>query len=403
MKILVINTGSSSIKYQLIDLENEKVLSSGLVEKIGSESSIVKHKYSSGSEEEKSHKMNQAIPDHRAGLEIVASLLSDKTYGTISNPSEIKAVGHRVVHGGEMFHQPAVIDDEIIKAIKDNIPLAPLHNPANLTGIEVAQSIFSDAVHVAVFDTAFHQTMPDYSYMYAIPYEMYEKHRIRKYGFHGTSHHYVALETARYLNKPIEELKIITVHLGNGSSMTAVQNGKSIDTTMGMTPLAGLIMGTRCGDLDPAVPFFLAENNSCTIEHIDTMLNKKSGLLGICGKNDMREIHEQIAAGCKKSKLATDMLTYQIRKYIGAYIASMNGCDAIVFTAGIGENDDTARAGACTGMDYLGIEIDHASNSTRAEGIRDISGSNSKIKILIIPTNEELQIARETAEVIEKK
>jgi len=403
MKILVINTGSSSIKYQLIDLESEEVLSSGLVEKIGSDNSIIKHKYSTSSEGVKTHKMNQAIADHRAGLEIVAGLLSDKTYGTIENPGEIEAVGHRVVHGGEMFHQPAVVDDEIIKAIKDNIPLAPLHNPANLTGIEVAQAIFSDAVHVAVFDTAFHQTMPDYSFMYAIPYEMYEKHRIRRYGFHGTSHHYVALETARHLGKPLEELKIITVHLGNGSSMTAVKKGKSIDTTMGMTPLAGLIMGTRCGDLDPAVPFFLAENNSCTIERIDTMLNKKSGLLGICGKNDMREIHEQIATGCKKSELALNMLTNQIRKYLGAYIASMNGCDAIVFTAGIGENDDAVRAGACTGMDFLGIEIDHASNSTRQEGIRDISGKNSKIKILIIPTNEELQIARETAEVIEKK
>ncbi len=402
MKVLVINTGSSSIKYKLFDLTRDSVLASGIIEKIGSAESIIKHTLTNRQGEENNIKETMMIADHKAGLKNIAETLIDEKIGAITDNSEINAVGHRVVHGGETFHRPAILDDEIMEAIKQNVPLAPLHNPANLTGIEVAKSVFPGAKHVGVFDTAFHQTMPESSYMYAIPYEMYEKFKIRRYGFHGTSHHFVALETARYLGKPLEELKIITAHLGNGSSITAVKNGKAIDTTMGMTPLAGLMMGTRSGDLDPAVPFFLAQNNNCTLDRIDTMLNKKSGLYGICGKNDMREIEEMIEAGDEKSKLAFAMLTYQIKKYIGSYIAAMGGCDVISFTAGIGENDIAVRAAACADCEFLGIEIDEAKNNVRGDGIRPISSDSSRIKVMVVPTNEELQIARETAKLLKE-
>jgi len=401
MKILVINTGSSSIKYQLINMVDNSVMASGLVERIGENISNLEHTaFKNGKEIE--FEKEEAIADHRVGLEKVAALLVDSEYGCIDSHDEIQGVGHRVVHGGEDFHKPTVIDDEVVEAIKKNVPLAPLHNPANLIGIEVGKTVFSKAIHVAVFDTAFHQTMPQHAYMYAIPYENYEKFHIRRYGFHGTSHNYVAHETAKFLGKPIEELNIITVHLGNGSSMTAVQKGKCIDTSMGMTPLAGLIMGTRCGDMDPAVPFFLAQNNDCTIERIDNMLNKKSGLLGICGKNDLREILKQVEEGDEKSKLALDMLIYRVKKFIGEYYAVLGTVDAIVFTAGIGENSPEVRGGACEGLEKFGIEIDPEKNAPRSKQPRVISTDSSDVKVLVVPTNEELQIATESFEILEK-
>ena len=401
MKILVINTGSSSVKYCLFNMEDTSVLANGIVERIGAQNSVITHTVNKSDGTTAELEENNPIADHKTGLERVAQLLIDPEYGSIKDNSEISAVGHRVVHGGEDFHKPAIIDDAIIDAIKKNVPLAPLHNPANLTGIEVAKAVFSDASHVAVFDTAFHQTMPQHSYMYAIPYEMYESLKVRRYGFHGTSHNFVTQEAARFLGKSAEDLNVITIHLGNGSSMAAVKGGKCIDTTMGLTPLAGLMMGTRSGDLDPAVPFFLAENNNCTIDRIDTMLNKKSGLLGICGKNDMREVRAQMYEGCERSKLAIDMLTYQIKKYIGAYYAALGRVDALIFTAGIGENDPLVRNLACEGLEGLGIEIDKERNDARPKEPLKISTDSSKVEVLVVPTNEELQIAKEAQVILQ--
>jgi len=401
MKVLVINTGSSSIKYRLFDMAGIHVLAEGLVERIGQEGSSIHHKvFKNGSTD--SFTQTEPVPEHRTGLNRIAALLTDSKYGSVKTSDEIEAVGHRVVHGGEDFHVPALITDDIIGAIKKNIPLAPLHNPANLTGIEVARMVFSGAKHIAVFDTAFHQTMKPYSYMYAIPFEMYENFRIRKYGFHGTSHGFVSQEAAGHLGKDPKTLNMITIHLGNGSSMAAIKQGICVDTTMGLTPLAGLMMGTRCGDLDPAVPFFLAENNSCTIERIDNMLNKKSGLYGICGNNDMREILQNMEQGCEKSKLAVEMLTYQIKKYIGAYYAALGRLDVMVFTAGIGENVPLIRKLACENLEELGINIDNDRNNDPGRGIRTISSADSRVTVLVVPTNEELKIARDVKTVLDE-
>jgi acetate kinase len=400
MKILIINTGSSSIKYRLFDMETEAVLASGLIEKIGAEMSIHTHKTTGEDGTERIFRGDYPVPDHRSGLMKVASLLTDEKFGSIKSHDDIAAVGHRVVHGGEEFNRPTLIDDDVIEAIRKNVPLAPLHNPANLTGIEVAISVFPGAKQVAVFDTAFHQTMPDCAYMYAIPYNMYQEHKIRRYGFHGTSHSYVSKEAARFLGRPVEELSMVTVHLGNGSSMAAVKGGRCVDTTMGMTPLAGLIMGTRCGDLDPAVSFFMAENFGLTMKEIDSILNRKSGFLGICGMNDVREITEHMRGGCTRSKLALDMLSWQIKKYIGAYSAAMGGLDAVVFTAGIGENSIYLRWKALEGMEFLGIDVDPERNRTASSQNREISSDESRVKALVIPTNEELQIARESIELL---
>ena len=343
MNILIINSGSSSIKFQLINMENESVLASGLVERIGEPDSLVKCTLRPKTPAEAVIEEGGQVADHQSGMRKVVALLTHGEHGVVSSQSDINAVGHRVVHGGEDFHKPCLIDDRVLRAIQNNIPLAPLHNPANLDGIRVALELFPGTPQVAVFDTAFHQTIPDRAHIYALPYELYKKHRVRRYGFHGTSHKFVAGECARLLGKALSDCNLITVHLGNGCSMTAIKNGQSIDTTLGMTPLEGLVMGTRSGDIDPAIHAFLHRNNNMDIEQIDHMLNKESGLKGLCGMNDMRDIHRAAAGGDKLAALALDVQTYRNRKYIGAYMAVLGRVDALVFTAGIGENDEIVR------------------------------------------------------------
>lgn len=403
MKILVINTGSSSIKYKLFDVEQRKLLASGLAEKIGEEMGILMHKSASpnGDWTETAHE--NRIPDHDEGLKRIVDLLMDSRDGVIRNKSEISAIGHRVVHGGESFHSPTVIDEEVIAAIRENIPLAPLHNPANLVGIRVAKKMFPGSIQVAVFDTAFHQTLPMEAFLYAVPFELYEKHKVRRYGFHGTSHAYVAEKAATYLGRALETLNLITLHLGNGASMAAIKEGKCIDTTMGMTPLAGLVMGTRSGDVDPALPFFLAANLGMSVQEIDDLLNKQSGLKGICGTNDMREVVGNMERGDKRAELALHLYTYRIRKYIGAYFAALGSLDALVFTAGVGENSACIRERSCRGLQRLGIRVDPERNSQPGGEIREISPPGSEVRVLVIPTNEELRIALETKKVIESK
>ncbi|TET86232.1 MAG: acetate kinase, partial [Desulfobacteraceae bacterium] len=402
MKILVINTGSSSIKYQLFDMERHRILASGVAEKIGEEISLLTHWNASANGEDVEKVEEGVISDHLEGMNRVLGLLIDPEHGVVGDKSEISAVGHRVVHGGETFHSPTIIDESVIAAIKENIPLAPLHNPSNLMGIEVAGAIFPDSPQVAVFDTAFHQTIPMESYLYAIPFELYEKHRIRRYGFHGTSHAYVAERAAEYLGRPLGELNLITIHLGNGASMAALKNGISVDTTMGMTPLAGLVMGTRSGDIDPALTFFLADQLRMSAKEIDDLLNKDSGLKGICGSNDMREVIRKKDAGDDRAEIALKLYCYRIRKYIGAYFAALGSLNAIIFTAGIGENSPYIRENCCQGLHKLGIEIDSERNNKSGKEIREISLASSEVRILVVPTNEELKIAQETEKVIEK-
>jgi acetate kinase len=400
MKILVINSGSSSIKYQLFDMDLPKILASGLAEKIGEETGILTHEKLLLDGEDLKKVEKGKIADHYAGLNRIVDLLVDEKYGVIRKPSEISAVGHRVVHGGETFHSTTIIDEKVMAAIRENIPLAPLHNPPNLMGIEVARSIFPDSTQVAVFDTAFHQTMPMRASLYAIPFELYEKEKIRRYGFHGTSHAYVAEKAADYLGRPLEKLNLITIHLGNGASMAAIQKGKSIDTTMGITPLAGLVMGTRSGDIDPSLPFFLANHLGMSIGDIDALLNKESGLKGICGSNDMREVIEKKKAGDERARIALEIYSYRIKKYIGAYFAALESLDALVFTAGVGENSPYIRELCCQGLHNLGIEVDVGKNDQPGNDIREISSPNNKTKVLVVPTNEELKIAQETLKVI---
>jgi len=402
MKILVINTGSSSIKYQLFDMERHRILASGVAEKIGEDTSILTHWNVSANGEDVEKVEEGVIADHLEGMNRILGLLIDPEHGIVGDKSEISAVGHRVVHGGEIFHSPTIIDESVIAAIKENIPLAPLHNPSNLMGIEVARAIFPDSPQVAVFDTAFHQTIPMESYLYAIPFELYEKHRIRRYGFHGTSHAYVAERAAEYLGRPLGELNLITIHLGNGASMAALKNGRSVDTTMGMTPLAGLVMGTRSGDIDPALTFFLADQLRMSVKEIDDLLNKDSGLKGICGSNDMREVIRKKDAGDDRAEIALKLYCYRIRKYIGAYFAALGSLNAIIFTAGIGENSPYIRENCCQGLHKLGIEIDSERNNKSGKEIREISLASSEVRILVVPTNEELKIAQETEKVIEK-
>jgi acetate kinase len=401
MKILVINTGSSSIKYQLFDMNAQRILASGVAERIGESKGVLTHESVLSNGEIVKKVQEGMIADHSQGLNRIADLLIDPDHGVIQDISEIAAVGHRVVHGGEMFRSPTIIDEKVIAAIKENIPLAPLHNPPNLMGIEVARSIFPDSPQVAVFDTAFHQTIPMVSFLYAIPFELYEKHRIRRYGFHGTSHAYVAERTADYMERPLDELNLITIHLGNGASMAALKNGRCVDTTMGMTPLAGLVMGTRSGDVDPALPFFLAEHLGMSVKDIDELLNKDSGLKGICGSNDMREVIEKEEAGDDRARIALELYCYRIKKYIGAYLAALERLDGLVFTAGIGENSPYIRERCCRGLHKLGIDIDLGRNNETGEGIREISSPESEVKILVVPTNEELKIAQETKKVID--
>ena len=401
MKILVINSGSSSIKYELFDMTHHRVMASGVAEKIGEDTSILTHKTILESGESVKKSNEEKIKDHQEGLNRIVDFLLDPEHGVIQDKSEISAVGHRVVHGGETFHSTTIIDDKVIEAIRENIPLAPLHNPPNLEGIEVARTIFPDSPQVAVFDTAFHQTIPKRAFLYAVPYELYKKDYVRRYGFHGTSHAYVAEKAADYMERPFNELSIITIHLGNGASMAAVKNGNCIDTSMGMTPLAGLVMGTRCGDIDPALPFFLADHLGMSLKDIDTLLNKKSGLKGICGTNDMREVIEKKNKGDKQAEIALDVYAYRIKKYIGEYFAALGSLDCIVFTAGIGENSPDIRELSCQELENLGIKIDLEENKKKEKGIREINTPDSKVKILVVPTNEELKIAQETKKVIE--
>lgn len=400
MKILVINTGSSSIKYQLFDMADEAVLATGMAEKIGEESGKLTHKIISKDGNHQKKIMDGIRIDHRQGLEKIVELLVAPDCGVIKAKSEISAVGHRVVHGGETFRTPIIIDEEVIREIQKNTPLAPLHNPPNLTGIRVAQSIFPDAPQVAVFDTAFHQTLPRYAYIYALPYDLYEHHRVRRYGFHGTSHAYVAEKAAEYLKQPLAALNLITLHLGNGASTAAIQNGRCVDTSMGLTPLEGLVMGTRSGDMDPAIPFFLANHLNMSLNDIDGILNKESGLKGICGANDMRVVLDRAAKGDERAGLALEVYTYRIKKYIGAYAAVLGRLDALIFTGGIGENAPAVRELCCKDLSCLNIEIDPDKNYSPTDQPRQISPPESKVRVLVMPTNEELKIARETLKVV---
>lgn len=403
MKFFIINSGSSSIKYQVIEMATETVLATGLVERIGDEIGRLKNTFFPGTESKRESVLEQTIPDHDSGMRLVISLLTDSVQGIIGDTSEITAIGHRVVHGGEDFRESARITPAILEAIKRNIPLAPLHNPANLDGIRVAMEIFPTVSQVAVFDTAFHQTMPPHAFMYALPYNLYEQDRVRRYGFHGTSHRFVAGESARLLGKPLAECNLITVHLGNGCSMTAIAGGVSVDTSLGMTPLEGLVMGTRSGNVDPALHLFLKQNKGMDLEAIDTLLNKESGLKGLCSMNDMRDIHRAVAAGDARAALALAVQTYRNRKYIGAFMAVLGRVDAIAFTAGIGENDPIVRAESLQELELFGVRLDPEKNEQRNRQARCISSADSRIRVFVIPTNEELAIAREVAMVLNGK
>ena len=392
MNIFVVNSGSSSIKYQLFRMPSEKPVCSGLVERIGLEDSVITHKiYADG--DEKVIKKTLALADHEAGLKEVGELLTDAEIGVIRNPEEIDAVGHRVVHGGESFAATTIINQEVKDEIKKLFPLAPLHNPSNYLGIEVAERIFSKARQVAVFDTAFHQSMSEKAFRYAIPESFYKDLGIRAYGFHGTSHKYVSEQAMSYLNKP--DAKLITIHLGNGCSMTAVEAGKSVDTSMGFGPLGGLIMGTRSGDIDPSIIFHLINQQGYEPQQVQNLLNKKSGMQGLTGFSDMRDIGKAIAEGNEQAKLAYEMYAYRIKKYIGSYAAVLNGLDAIVFTAGVGENDINTREKVCQQMEFLGIRLNREKNKIRSAEIREINQPDSPVKVLVVPTNEELEIARQ--------
>ncbi|MDN4593241.1 acetate/propionate family kinase [Polycladomyces subterraneus] len=399
MKVLVINCGSSSIKYQLFEMKDESVLANGLVERIGTDSAILTHRVTGRDEWVETAE----ILDHSEGLNKVLSLLTDPQKGVIQSVEEVAAVGHRVVHGGESFSESVIIDDEVIREIRRNVDLAPLHNPPNLLGIEAARQHLPHAQHVAVFDTAFHQTMPDYAFMYPLPRVLYQKYKIRRYGFHGTSHKYVTLRAAEVLGRPLEELKLISCHIGNGASLAAVQHGKSVDTTMGMTPLEGLMMGTRCGSIDPAIVPFVMAKEELTLAEVSSMMNKHSGLLGVSGlSGDMREITEAMFEGNDHARLALDMYTYRLRKAIGAYAAAMDGVDAIIFTAGVGENASLVRERVCEGLSFLGVELDREKNAERSKQERIISTESSRVAVLVIPTDEELMIARETKNLVEQ-
>lgn len=391
MNVLVINCGSSSLKYQLIDSDSESVLAKGLCERIGIDGRL-KHT-PSGKE---NIVIDSAMPDHTAAVSLVLKMLTDPSYGVISGLNEIGAVGHRIVHGGEKFAASTVITDEVMSAIEECNDLAPLHNPANLIGIRSCRTLMPEVPMVAVFDTAFHQTMPKEAYLYGIPYEYYEQYKIRKYGFHGTSHSFVSKRTAELLGKKPEELKIIVCHLGNGASICAVKNGRSVDTSMGFTPLDGLIMGTRSGTIDPAVVEYLGQKLNADTHEVMNILNKKSGVAGVSGiSSDFRDLDKAVSEGNERAEIALNLFNYRVAQYIGSYTAVMNGVDAIAFTAGVGENNPKSRAAICSYLSYLGITIDDGKNQVRGEE-EVISTSDSKVKVLVVPTNEELAIARET-------
>jgi acetate kinase len=400
MKILVINSGSSSIKYRLFDMAAKTVLASGVLEQIGEAESRLTHHTRNAQGEMDAVEKAAAVADHQAGFALIGTVLGES--GALRDINELSGIGHRVVHGGEKFTQPTLINQKVIDTIRQLIPLAPLHNPANLLGIEVIMQSASQVPQVAVFDTAFHQSIPEHAFRYAIPQNLYEKHHVRRYGFHGTSHHYVAKQAAASLNRPLNELNLITLHLGNGASATAVKKGKSIDTSMGMTPLEGLIMGTRSGDIDPAIVFYLGRQTGLGRDEVESILNKDSGLKGICGVNDMREIEKLAQTGDSRAKLALEMFCYRIQKYIGAYYAVLGRLDALIFTAGIGEKSPLIRAGTCQGLSHIGIEIDPEKNNQKSKKAFEIQKHGSKVSVFVIPTNEELEIAEQTVEVVSK-
>lgn len=399
MKILVVNCGSSSIKYQFIDMNGEKVLCKGLAERIGIEGSRLVHRVNNDK-----HVIERPMKDHEEALKIVLEALIDPEIGVIKNLSEIDAVGHRVVHGGEKFASSVLIDDEVLKVLEENVHLAPLHNPPNIMGIKAIQKLLPNVPNVGVFDTAFHQSMPKKAYLYGLPYELYEKYRIRRYGFHGTSHRYVSKRAAEILGRDYYDFKVITCHLGNGASIAAIRHGRSIDTSMGFTPLEGLVMGTRCGDIDPAIVIYLQQNLGMSVEKVYDLLNKKSGMLGLTNNlsSDMRDIEDAAQAGNEIAQLALDIYIYRIAKYIGAYAAAMNGVDAIVFTAGVGENSPYVREKVCEYLGFLGVKIDKQLNDVKGVE-RIISTPDSRVAVLIVPTNEELVIARDTKYIVENK
>ncbi|ACS80625.1 acetate kinase [Maridesulfovibrio salexigens] len=394
MKVLVINAGSSSIKYQLLDMSTGNDLASGIVERIGEEMGSISYKTG------EKYTAEQPFPTHREGMVEVINLLTDADKGVVKDKAEIAAIGHRIVHGGELFFEPVEIDDKVLQGIRDCIPLAPLHNPGHVIGIETAMELFPGVRQVAVFDTSFHQTMEPKAYMYGVPYKYYEDWGLRRYGAHGTSHKYVARETAKLLGKPLEESNIITVHLGNGASISAVKNGKCYDTSMGLTPLGGIIMGTRCGDIDPAIVGFIAERTKQSAAEVVATLTNESGLKGICGSNDLRDIHARIEEGDEKAKLALDMACHKVRQFIGAYAFELGRVDAIVFTAGIGENDEIYRENCLSGLENFGITINKEKNENWDRTPSFISEDDGAVKVAIIATNEELEIANDTVKVL---
>lgn len=395
LRVLVLNCGSSSIKYELIDTGKNRSMARGIIAKIGEPGSYVEHET-----ENVKIKNGVRVIDHNAGIDIMMEYLMGSKYGVIKDPSEVSAVGHRVVHGGESFSNSTLITEEVIEKIRECIPLAPLHNPHNLAGIVAAKKIFPNIPHVAVFDTAFHQTLPEKAFLYPIPYELHEKYRIRKYGFHGTSCRYVSARAAKFLAKPLDELKMVVCHLGNGVTIDAIRNGISVDTSMGLTPVEGLMMGTRSGDVDPGVIYYLSTAADLTIDRIYDMLNRESGLLGVSGvSNDMKEVIKQAEGGNKRCKLAVEMFSYRVKKYIGTCAAVLDGIDVIVFTAGIGSNSPVIRSMICDGLGYLGVELDHGRNLSAIGSDSDISAPGSKVRVLVIQTNEEKMIALDTADI----
>ncbi|MDG6996037.1 MAG: acetate kinase [Nitrososphaerota archaeon] len=398
MRILVLNCGSSSIKYQFVDVNKDIVLAQGIVGKIGESGSYIHNETATA-------KIEREVPiaDHASGLDLIIKYLTDREHGVIRDLSEISAVGHRVVHGGEAFTASTLITEKVLDKIRECIPLAPLHNPHNLAGIEAVSKLLPTVPQVAIFDTSFHQTLPEKAFLYPIPYELYEKYKVRKYGFHGTSCRYVSQRAAEILGRPLNELKTIVCHLGNGVTVDAISDGKSVDTSMGLTPVEGLMMGTRSGDVDPGVIYYLSKVANLSIDEIYNILNTKSGLLGISGvSNDMREIIKQADAGNKRCQLAIDMFAYRIRKYIGACAAVLGGADALVFTAGIGENSPLVRSMICEGLDFLGVSIDPEKNNRAIGSELDISSSHSNVRVLVIHTNEERMIALDTMEIVSK-
>lgn len=395
MIIFVLNCGSSSVKYKLYNMKDETVLAEGRVERIGQDNAVIMHQPAGRDKVS----MTMPILEHTAAIRECLNLLTHPEHGVIASAAEIDAVGHRVVHGGESFSDSVLINERTKEILDSLASLAPLHNPANVTGIRAAEKIMPNVPQVAVFDTAFHSTIPPYAYLYAIPYSIYQRHKVRRYGFHGTSHKYVSQRAAELMGRKIEELKIVSCHLGNGASIAAIQYGKSIDTSMGFTPLEGLMMGTRSGDIDPGAVFYIMKQEKLNLHEIDSMLNKHSGLHGMAGVSDMRDIEKAIAEGDKLARLAYDMYEYRIRKYIGAYVAAMDGVDVIVFTAGIGENTPSLRTALCANLSYLGIAIDEEMNKIRGRDV-EISTPDSRVKVFVIPTDEELVIARDTARLV---